>query len=46
MGRGRPFFGELSDDVVLGDPIRCVEGDRVTHLVFPARISPPGGTRS
>jgi dihydrofolate reductase len=36
MGRGRPFFGELStDDVVLGDPIEYVAGERVTHLVFP-----------
>jgi dihydrofolate reductase len=36
MGRGRPFFGELStDDVALGDPITYVAGDRVTHLVFP-----------
>jgi dihydrofolate reductase len=36
MGQGRPFFGELStEDVELGDPIECVQGDRVTHLVFP-----------
>ena len=36
MGRGRPFFGELArDDVLLGDPTTCVQGDRVTHLVFP-----------
>lgn len=36
MGGGRPFFGELSiEDVVLGDPTVCVQGDRVTHLVFP-----------
>jgi hypothetical protein len=36
MGQGRPFFGELTtDDVPLGDPIECVQGDRVTHLVFP-----------
>ena len=36
MGRGRPFFGELAqDDVPLGDPVVCVQGDRVTHLVFP-----------
>jgi dihydrofolate reductase len=38
MGRGRPFFGELSlEDVALGDPTVCVQGDRVTHLTFPAR---------
>ncbi|WP_138731471.1 dihydrofolate reductase family protein [Modestobacter excelsi] len=36
MGRGRPFFGELTqEDVPLGDPTVCVQGDRVTHLVFP-----------
>jgi len=36
MGRGRPFFGELSmGDVPLGDPTVCVQGNRVTHLVFP-----------
>ncbi len=36
MGTGRPFFGELSvGDVLLGDPTVCVQGDRVTHLVFP-----------
>ncbi|HEY0815019.1 MAG TPA: dihydrofolate reductase family protein [Pseudonocardia sp.] len=36
MGKGRPFFGEMSiEDVPLGDPTVCVQGDRVTHLVFP-----------
>ncbi len=37
MGAGnRPFFGELSsNDVLLGNPTVCVQGDRVTHLVFP-----------
>jgi len=36
MGQGRPFFGELTTgDVLLGDPVTCVRGDRVTHLVFP-----------
>jgi dihydrofolate reductase len=37
MGDGnRPFFGELStDEVLLGDPSVCIQGDRVTHLVFP-----------
>jgi dihydrofolate reductase len=36
MGEGRPFFGKLSlADVPLGDPTTCVQGDRVTHLVFP-----------
>jgi hypothetical protein len=43
MGRGRPFFGELAiDDAPLGDPVRCVQGDRVTHLLFPVgRTSTP-----
>lgn len=42
MGQGRPFFGELStDDALLGDPIECVQGDRVTHLVFPVAQSSP-----
>jgi dihydrofolate reductase len=41
MGQGRPFFGELStDEVPLGAPIECVQGDRVTHLVFPVAPSP------
>src|SRR5215213_8441276 len=37
MGEGnRPFFGKLSsEDMMLGDPTVCVQGDRVTHLVFP-----------
>ena len=36
MGKGRPFFGSLAvEDVPLGDPTVCVQGDRVTHLVFP-----------
>jgi dihydrofolate reductase len=36
MGRGRPYFGELSTDAIaLGDPIQYIAGDRVTHLVFP-----------
>ena len=37
MGEGnRPFFGELSSqDVMLGNPTVCVQGDRVIHLLFP-----------
>jgi dihydrofolate reductase len=36
MGEGRPFFGELDgDDVLLGDPTVCIQGEQVTHLVFP-----------
>jgi hypothetical protein len=37
MGDGnRPFLGEISsEDVLLGNPTTCIQGDRVTHLVFP-----------
>jgi dihydrofolate reductase len=36
MGGGRPFFGDLPvDDVRLADPTVAVQGDRVTHLLFP-----------
>src|SRR5215212_7690299 len=37
MGEGnRPFFGKLSSqDVLLGNQTTCIQGDRVTHLVFP-----------
>jgi dihydrofolate reductase len=36
MGEGRPFFGKLSlEDAPLGNPTVCIQGDRVTHLVFP-----------
>jgi len=37
LGEGnRPFFGKLSSgEVALGNPTECVQGDRVTHLVFP-----------
>ncbi len=37
MGEGnRPFFGQLTThDVLLDNPTTCVQGDRVTHLVFP-----------
>lgn len=39
MGEGnRPFFGQVgSQDVLLGNPTVCVQGDRVTHLVFPVQ---------
>ena len=43
MGEGnRPFFGKVSsEDILLGDPTVCVQGDRVTHLVFPVPQSSP-----
>lgn len=42
MGEGnRPFFGQLSaPDVLLGNPTTCIQGDRVTHLVFPVTRRP------
>ncbi len=44
MGKGRPYFGELSlDDALLGDPAICIQGDRVTHLVFPVTEQPSEG---
>lgn len=43
MGEGnRPYFGQLSaEDVMLGNPTTCIQGDRVTHLVFPV-VDRPG----
>ena len=36
MGEGRPYFGATGlEDVALGDPTTCIQGDRVTHLRFP-----------
>jgi dihydrofolate reductase len=36
MGKGRRYFGEDGiDDVALGDPVMNIQGDRVTHLLFP-----------
>jgi dihydrofolate reductase len=36
MGGGRGYFGEQSfDDTLLADPTVCIQGDRVTHFVFP-----------
>ena len=41
MGKGRPYFGEMSvEDAALGDPSVCIQGDRVTHLVFPVTERP------
>jgi dihydrofolate reductase len=38
MGSGRPFFADHSmEDAVLGDPTTYLQGDRVTHLVFPVQ---------
>ena len=44
MGRGRRYFGALSvDDFTLGDPSARIQGDRVTHLMFPVRVPANGG---
>lgn len=47
MGEGnRPFFGVLSsEDVLLGNPTTCIQGDRVIHLVFPVLNSTAPGAR-
>jgi dihydrofolate reductase len=44
MGRGRRFFGDLTDDVALGDPVQHVAGKRVTHLLFPVKTAPVEAT--
>ena len=42
MGGGRRFFGDVAiADVTLGDPASCIQGDRVTHLLFP--VAPDEG---
>ena len=37
MGEGnRPYFGPIAgEDIMLGNPTTCIQGDRVIHLVFP-----------
>jgi dihydrofolate reductase len=46
MGKGRPFFGELSTgDIPLGDPTVVIRGDRVTHLLFPVTERPKANQR-
>jgi dihydrofolate reductase len=37
LGVGRPYFTEVAGQVVLADPTTVVEGERVTHLVYPVR---------
>ena len=38
MGEGKPYFGRMGvTDVMLGDPTICIQGERVTHLVFPVQ---------
>ena len=38
MGSGRPFFADVpTDDHMFGDPTLFIQGDRVTHLVFPVQ---------
>ncbi|MFL6154313.1 MAG: dihydrofolate reductase family protein [Ornithinibacter sp.] len=38
MGQGKPYFGAMGiTDVMLGDPTTCLQGERVTHLVFPVQ---------
>jgi dihydrofolate reductase len=43
MGEGRPYFGGAKlEDALLDDPTVCIQGDRVTHLVFPVAGSSRG----
>ena len=36
MGEGKPYFGAMGlTDVMLDNPTVCIQGDRVTHLLFP-----------
>ncbi|GAB3590013.1 dihydrofolate reductase family protein [Angustibacter peucedani] len=45
MGRGRRYFGDTAaDDVLLADPTTCIQGDRVTHLLFPVAKPDPGAS--
>ncbi|MEU6587204.1 hypothetical protein [Nocardia sp. NPDC046763] len=38
FGRGKPYFGTLSDgQLMLADPDVVIHGDRVLHLLFPVR---------
>jgi dihydrofolate reductase len=47
MGAGRPYFGGAElEDAVLGDPTTCIQGDRVTHLVFPVAASTSGSSHA
>jgi dihydrofolate reductase len=43
MGTGnRPFFGHITAEKVrLLNPTTCIQGDRVTHLVFAVQRHPP-----
>jgi len=46
MGQGRRFFGEVyMDDLPLGDPTVSIQGDRVTHLLFPVTEQPRASRR-
>lgn len=37
LGSGRPFFGHGTSEVLLENPSRVVQGDRVLHLVYDVR---------
>lgn len=41
LGVGRPYFTEGAGRVLLGDPTTVVQGERVTHLVFPVLRKQP-----
>jgi dihydrofolate reductase len=37
LGRGKKFFGSVTEEIVLEDPIAVVQGTRVLHLRYPLR---------
>jgi dihydrofolate reductase len=37
LGSGKPFFGTGTTEVMLENPSRVVQGDRVTHLLYDVR---------
>jgi dihydrofolate reductase len=42
FGAGRPFFGAMGPgDVMLANPSRVVQGDRVTHLLYDVERTTP-----
>jgi len=43
FGQGRRYFGNLDGQVLLEDPYRVVQGDRVMHLRYRVRRAVPAG---
>ncbi|PRB07242.1 dihydrofolate reductase family protein [Microbacterium sp. MYb64] len=36
FGQGKRYFGSVSDEILLADPVEVIRGDRVLHLLYPA----------